>query len=179
MSPFSVYEILAISVMFSLTNTLLTRKMGVRKRMNEIQEKFKDFQERYNAAIKSKDEKKIAAMAEESKQTNDLMMEMMVMPWKTMIFALPLFFIFTGDPWVTHYIGIIPSLFPGFTFTLPFDLHTTAVYSLNVLHNAVYGPRGFFIVGVIFAGIIVSLLETNFDKKRKKAAQAKQPEKAA
>jgi len=164
-------EILIIGVMFSLLNTYLTRAMGIRKRMNEIQAEFKAYQEKYTAAVKSKDDKKIEALASESKRTNDMMMEMMLMPWKTMIFALPLFFVFTGDPWFTHYAGLIPSTYPDFVTVLPFDIHTNALYSLNILHSAQYGARGFFIVCLIFAGFIVSTIEQNYDKK--KTAQKK------
>ena len=161
-------EILLVGVMFSLLNTILTRRMGIRKRMNEIQAEFKKYQDAYAAALKAKDEKKIEALAADSKRTNDMMMEMMVMPWKTMIFALPLFFLFTGDPWLTHYAGLIPSAYPTFATVLPFDIHTAAVYSLNVLHSASYGARGFFIVCLIFAGLIVSMVEQNYDKKKAK-----------
>jgi uncharacterized membrane protein (DUF106 family) len=164
-----VIEIFAISVLFSIVNTVLTRKMGVRKRMNEIQAYFKAYQDKYAAAIKSKDEKKIAAIADEAKKTNDLMMEMMLMPWKTMIFALPLFFIFTGDPWFTHYAGIVPSVFPDFAIVLPFDLHTAAVYSLNIFKEASYGARGYFIVGLIAAGLLISFAEQKYDASKAKA----------
>lgn len=160
-------EILIIGALFSLLNTFLTRRMGVRKRMNEIQAEFKAYQDKYAAAIKAKDDKKIEALASETKRTNDMMMEMMLMPWKTMIFALPLFFLFTGDPWFSHYAGLIPSTYPTFATVLPFDIHTAAVYSLNVFHSASYGARGFFIVCLIFAGLIVSFVEQNYDKKKK------------
>lgn len=160
-------EILIVGVLFSLLNTFLTRKMGVRKRMNEIQEEFKKYQDSYAAALKAKDDKKLAALAEESKRTNDMMMEMMLMPWKTMVFALPLFFLFTGDPWLTHYAGLIPSAYPTFATILPFDIHTAAVYSLNIFHSASYGGRGFFIVCLIFAGLVVSMVEQRYDKKNK------------
>jgi len=159
-------EILAVGVAFSLLNTYLTRAMGIRKRMNEIQAEFKAYQDNYAKALKEKDDKKIAALAADSKRTNDMMMEMMLMPWKTMVFALPLFFLFTGDPWLTHYAGIIPSAYPTFATVLPFDIHTAAVYSLNIFHSASYGARGFFIVCLIFAGFVVSMVEQNYDKRK-------------
>jgi uncharacterized membrane protein (DUF106 family) len=165
-------EILLFAAAFSLLNTYLTRAMGIRKRMNHIQEEFKAYQEKYLAAVKAKDERKLEALAAESKRTNDLMMEMMIMPWKTLVFALPLFFLFTGDPWLTHYAGIIPSTYPAFATVLPFDLHPAAVYSLNILRSASYGPRGYFIVCLIFAGLLVSLLEQNYDRKGKAQKKA-------
>ena len=165
-------EILLVGLLFSLLNTYLTRRMGIRKRMNEIQAEFKKYQDAYSAAIKAKDERKIEALAADSKRTNDMMMEMMVMPWKTMIFALPLFFLFTGDPWFTHYTGLIPSAYPAFATILPFDIHAKAVYSLNILKSASYGARGYFIVCLIFAGLVVSMIEQNYDKKKKAQKKA-------
>lgn len=162
----TTFEIVVIAIAFSLANTGITRAMGIRRRMNEIQAEFKEYQKQITDATKAKDEKKLEKLSKDTERVNKLMMEMSVMPWKTMIFTLPLFFAFTGDPWFTHYAGLVPTSYPGFAITLPFNLHTDAVFALRILEQSVYGPRGFFVVAVLFAGIIVSVLEQNWDKRK-------------
>jgi uncharacterized membrane protein (DUF106 family) len=158
-------EILFLSAAFSAANTMLSRKLGIRRRMNEIQAEFKAYQKEVNEALKAKDEKKLERLSKNTERTNALMLEMTVMPWKSLLFSLPLFLLFTGDPWFTHYAGIIPSSFEGFSASLPFDIHPEAVFSLRVFAPATYGARGYFIVGVIFTGILLTFLEQKYDER--------------
>jgi len=73
-------------------------------------------------------------------------------------------------------------MFPGFTIELPFAIHLHEVFAGftinplswfgifgNILQPSIYGARGFFIVCVIFAGIIIELLMTQVIEKKKKA----------
>lgn len=160
----SSIEIVLLAAAFSLINTLLNNKLGVRKRMTEIQEEFKVYQKHLSEAAKSGDESKMKKASEKSERMNQLMMEMMVIPWKTLVYALPLFFLFTGESWLTNYPGLIPSWFPGFVISLPFDLHPAAIFSFKFLQQASYGAKGFFIVGVLFASMIFSFIEQQYAK---------------
>jgi len=97
-----------------------------------------------------------------------MMQEMMILPWKSMVFILPLFFLMIGDPWLTHFPGIIIQNFSDFIITLPFNLHFDAIFSLRFMNAGTYGPKGFFIVCVVFSGLFLSLIEQQLDKLKKK-----------
>jgi uncharacterized membrane protein (DUF106 family) len=159
-----VVEIVGLALVFSLVSAYLNNLFGIRKRMREIQEEFKAYQKELSEATKSRDEAKIKKLSDKSARLNSLMMEMTILPWKSLVFALPLFFLFTGDPWLTHYGGLIPLSYRGFSILLPFDLHPAAVYSLQFLHSSVYGPKGFFIVAVLGCGMVVASVEQNWEK---------------
>lgn len=167
-------DIILCAVLLTLANVAATRILGVRKRMNEIQAEFKEYQKKISDASKAKDEKLMTKIYEsEGERMNNMMMEMAFMPWKTIFISLPLFMIFTGEPWFTHFPGLMLTGYHGFQISLPFDLHPAAVYSLHILQNAVYGPRGFFIVSVLFAGMIISFAEQKIDAKRTNAKPPK------
>ncbi len=151
-------------IAFSLVSTTVNNLLGIRKRTKEIQDEMQKWQNDFKVASEKNDEKALKRLKEKEAQVMPMMQEMMLLPWKSMVVVLPMFFFMTGDPWFTHYPGIILQTFSKFLITLPFDLHLSAVFSLGVFNPAVYGPKGFFIVCVLFAGIVTSIAEQQIEK---------------
>ena len=152
--------IFLLSILFSMAVNLLNRKMGIKKRTAFIQKEMNTFQKEMKEATDKNDEKRIKKLKERESQVMGMMSEMMFLPFKSMIFVLPLFFIIIGTSGFLgiQYDGVLSPNFPGFIQELPIDLHISSVFSLNVFHSAVYGTRGFFIVSGIVSGMLVEAL---------------------
>lgn len=141
--------------------------------MKEIQEEMKKFQDDMKKAAEQKDEVALKKLKPREEQTMALMQEMMILPWKSLIVMLPLFFLFIGEGFITHYHGLLFDWFPAFSIMLPIDLHFHAIFSLQIFQQASYGPKGFFIVSTVFFSMIISLAEGRLEKSKKNAEAKK------
>ena len=145
------------SLVFSIISFEAARRLGNRKRQKEIKAEIDSFQKEMNKALKEKDDAAIKRLEVRQKQVTDMMTEMMMLPMKSMIVAIPLFLIT---------ISLIQQNFPSFVITLPFGIHIDEITSLRILSPSVYGPRGFFIVSSIFWGMVVEMVYSKkFEKK--------------
>jgi len=145
------------ALVFSIISFESARRLGNRKRQKEIKAEIDAFQKEMNKAMKEKDEAAIKRLEVRQKQVTDMMTEMMMLPMKSMIVAIPLFLIV---------ISLIQQNFTSFVITLPFGIHTNEITSLRILSPSVYGPRGFFIVSSIFWGMVVEMVYSKkFEKK--------------
>ncbi|MFQ5406159.1 MAG: EMC3/TMCO1 family protein [Candidatus Micrarchaeia archaeon] len=158
--------IFAIAVVFSITSNVINRKMGIRKRMKEIQDDMKQFQDAFKKATEKKDESELKKLKAREEQVMSQMQEMMLLPWKSMIIVMPMFFILIGEPFLTQYPGILMETFKDFVIFLPFDIHLDAIFSLQIFKQAAYGTKGFFIVSAIISGITLSIIEQKIEKKK-------------
>ncbi|MFA6048959.1 MAG: EMC3/TMCO1 family protein [Candidatus Micrarchaeia archaeon] len=156
--------IFAAACGFSIVSQLLNIKMGIKKRTKEIQDEIKGFQEEFKKASEKNDEVALKKLKAREEQVMGMMQEMMLLPWKSMIFVMPMFFLLIGEPFLTHYPGFLMEAFKGFVIFLPFDLHVDAVFSLQIIREAAYGPKGFFIVSTLFTGMLYSVLEPKVAK---------------
>lgn len=167
MAWFGINESFAImlwSLAFSIVTFEAARRFGNRKRQKEIREEVAKFQKEYNKALKEKDEAALKRLQAREKQTSGMMTEMMILPLKSSVIILPLFFII---------ITLLQQNFPSFTITLPFGLHVNEILSLRILSQSTYGSRGFFIVSSIFWSLLIELVYSRkFEKKHKPAAGA-------
>ncbi|MFH0971046.1 MAG: EMC3/TMCO1 family protein [Candidatus Micrarchaeota archaeon] len=146
------------AVLFSLATSFINRKTGVKQKTERIQKEMKDYQNEMNDAVKRDDRKKIEELKAREGQVMKNMQEMMFLPFKNMIFVIPLFFIV---------IELILRGFPGFLQELPIALHLTGteLMGLNIFHPSTYGPRGFFIISSIFSGMIIEGILGKLKKK--------------
>ena len=145
------------ALVFSIISFESARRLGNRKRQKEIKAEIDAFQKEMNKAMKEKDEAAIKRLEVRQKQVTDMMTEMMMLPMKSMIVAIPLFLIV---------ISLIQQNFTSFVITLPFGIHINEITSLRILSPSVYGPRGFFIVSSIFWGMVVEMVYSKkFEKK--------------
>jgi uncharacterized membrane protein (DUF106 family) len=147
------------AVIFSLLTAFISRKTGVKQKTDHIQKAMKEFQNEMNKAVKENNQKKIDELKIKEPEVMKMMQEMMWLPFKNMIFVLPLFFVA---------MWLIEHAFPQFLQALPIALHLNGneLLGLNILKTSHYGPRGFFILSSIVSGLVIEQLWTRFTKKK-------------
>ncbi len=168
----AMYAIAAIGVAYALVSTFIYQKIGNPKRIKEIQAESSRLSKEMNAAIKSKDDKKIDSINKEYEKFFPQMGEMMMLQFKPLIIVLPLIFILTP---------IIKHTFSAFTITLPFYLpiflqrfdmllNLSFLGDFNTFLNwrDFFGPIGWFWLCVLFGGLAVSIIKGGLDKMNSK-----------
>ncbi|HII38808.1 TPA: DUF106 domain-containing protein, partial [Candidatus Micrarchaeota archaeon] len=135
------------------------RTWGERKKLQAIQKQMNAFQKEYAAAMKSKDERKLKEMEVREKEIGALTKDMLILPFKAMIVILPLFLIA---------MWLLESMFSQFKIILPIGLHLGELLSLNVLHESVYGVRGYFIVSSAIVSIVIEMVWSQVEKMMEK-----------
>jgi uncharacterized membrane protein (DUF106 family) len=147
------------AVIFSLLTAFISRKTGVKQKTDHIQKAMKEYQNEMNKAVKENNQKKIDELKVREPEVMKMMQEMMWLPFKNMIFVLPLFFVA---------MWLIQNQFPHFIQNLPIALHLNGneLLGLNVLKTSYYGPRGFFILSSIVSGLVIEQLWTRLTKKK-------------
>ena len=145
--------------------------------MKKIQADMNSYQKELAEAAKANDEKRMERLKVREKEVTGNMMEMMWLPWKSMVFILPVFFILIGTSGFLgiNYPGLVPDAFPSFIIVLPFNIHLDAILSLNILRDSVYGPRGYFIVWAIISGFILEALVNRLEQQGTPAPAAASP----
>ncbi len=172
--------IAAVAVLYAGASIYIGNNFGGRKRLKILQKDMQTYQKEVAEATKSNDEKKIKHLQLREKEMMGMMTEMMILPWKSAIFILPIFFLLIGTSGFLgiHFAGTVPPLFPGFEATLPFEIHIGGLLAgvsinplswinlpLNFIHSGAYGSRGFFIACVIVAGIVLEAVVSKFENK--------------
>ncbi len=160
----AIVTIAALSFLYVGSSLAINAKIGSRARLKYLQAQIAEINKDYSAALKEKDQAKLAKMAVREKEMAGYMTEMMILPFKSLIFILPVFFIFIGiNTFGIQYNGLIQRLFPTFLISLPFDLHPVSVFALKIFQTGVYGSRGFFILCGIVAGIILEMVYSTYE----------------
>lgn len=156
----AMYAIAAIAIAYTVISTWIMQKIGNPNRVKEIQKESQRLSKAMGEAVKSKDDKRIDAINKEYEKFMPQMGEMMMLQFKPLIIILPIIFIITP---------IITSTFAGFAITLPFSL---PIFIQNFEHfpnwRSLFGPIGWFWICVIFAGLAVSIIKSNLDKRNSK-----------
>ncbi len=155
----ALIEIALLALVFSIISLFVNHKIGNRKKVKELQKEVNDFQKSFEKATKEKDEKEIQRLKVIEPQVMSKMQDMLILPLKSMVIILVLFFIFMS--------GVVP-FFKAFFIILPFDIHLNQVLALKVLQSAYYGPRGFFILCTIVFNLSFELIYSNLIEKKKK-----------
>jgi uncharacterized membrane protein (DUF106 family) len=160
------YVIPIASFLYVGATIWFNRFTGTRQKMKKIQAETSAYQKELAEAAKANDEKKMERLKLREKEVTGKMMEMMWLPWKSMVFILPAFFLLIGTSGFLgiNFPGLIPSAFPDFIIVLPFGIHLPEILSLNVLNPSVYGARGYFIVWAIISGFILEAVVSRFEK---------------
>ncbi len=157
-----IVSISIFSLVFSILSFAVNYKIGNRKKVKQLQKEVNEFQKKFEKATREKDEKELQHLKNLEQETMAKMQEMLLLPLKSMVVILPLFFIF---------ISGIESFHRGFYIVLPLALHPSELLSLNVLHASTYGPRGFFILSSIVFNLIFETILSKFivnDKAKEK-----------
>ncbi|MEK6924248.1 MAG: EMC3/TMCO1 family protein [Candidatus Micrarchaeota archaeon] len=163
--------IAAISLVYVAVTLFVNKKWGGRDRLKQIQAQMQEYQKEMKKAADSGDDAQLKRLQAREAELTPLMTEMMILPLKSMVLILPLFFIFIGTNGFLglQYDGIVPAAFAGFQTTLPFNIHAEAVFSWNLLSNipqqSSYGARGFFIVAAIVWGLCLEAVVSKLEKR--------------
>ncbi|MFH1200360.1 MAG: EMC3/TMCO1 family protein [Candidatus Micrarchaeota archaeon] len=136
---------------FSVLTSLINRVMGITKKRIALQKRTNEYQKRTNEAIKKNDQAGLDRLKEQEKEFMKDVQESMFLPFKSMIFILPAFFVF---------IWAIGNAFPGFDIRLPVSLHLTGseLFALNLLSTSTYGSRGLFILSSLITGSVIEFV---------------------
>ena len=167
--------IVTIALLFSIFSIWANHKLGDRKKVKAIQKEVNEFQKKYEKAVKEKDDKEIARLKLIESQVMGKMQEMLLLPLKSMIVILPVFYILIyGINWNFLFSfsipAVIPLLVPNFQILLPVDIHPGVILGFKfgqVFQPANYGQRGFFVVCSIIFNLVLELVYTNLIDKPK------------
>ena len=149
------FELLTLSaVLFSLVNITINRKLGNRKRLDEIRNTISSYQKESTEAMKKKDQKKLKELELKQDELLKMTNEMLMLQFKPLLVVLPLFYIAAG---------LVKSTFPTFVITLPISLPVPT--GLSIVWRNVFGPFGWFVICILITGIIFEIA-TSLLKKR-------------
>lgn len=149
------------ALIFSVVTFVANQTFGKRQRLKEIQKTVNDYQKQMKDATVSKDEKKLKELEAREPEMLKLTQEMVVLPFRSMVIVLPLFF---GALW------IVEPLLQGFSLTLPFSIPVPdlGLFSLNWRNT--FGPRGSFILWTIVFGLVIEQVFSQIEKHKKALA---------
>lgn len=158
----ATYAIAVIGVGYALLSTFIVQKVGNPKRIKEINAESTRLQKELDAALKSKDDKRIETVNKEYEIFMPKMMEMFVLQMKPMIVIIPLLFILTPA---------LRAWFSGFVIKLPFML-PIFIQNFDKFPNwrDTFGEVGWFWLCVIAAGLGISIIKSVYDKLSPKAS---------
>ncbi len=140
-----------LALVFALASFAISRTLGNRRRVKEIQKEINGFNAELKKAADSKDEKKVKQLTERESQVTKLMWEMMGYSFKPLLVLLPLF-------WIA-YEFVLPALFaPGFIVHLPFSLPSNIMFWEP--WKDYLGARGLFIYSLVVMGMVLELIAT-------------------
>jgi uncharacterized membrane protein (DUF106 family) len=161
------FLITVTAMVYSIASLHISRTLGNRKRVKEIQAEMK----RISAGLKKMDYSTEAGRKEaelEQEKIPSLMTESMVLQFKPLVIILPIFA-------VVSYL--VKTFFPYFGIKLGFSIPTFPYYLLLLRFNMVmdafpnwrdeFGTFGWFTLCIIFSGIFVQVLTDYFEKRKR------------
>ncbi|MCX6776641.1 MAG: EMC3/TMCO1 family protein [Candidatus Micrarchaeota archaeon] len=158
------FIITATAIIYSALSLYITRTLGNRKRVKEIQEEMN----RISSGLKKADgtEAKRKEAEKEQGRIPGLMSESMILQFKPLVVILPIFA-------VVSYL--VKTFFPYFQIKLGFSIPTFPYYWMLLRFNLdsfpnwrdEFGTFGWFILCLVFSGIFIQLITDAFEKRRK------------
>ncbi len=156
MSEVETIEIIVFAIAFAFFSYYLNKKIGHRDKVRDLQKKVNEYQKELKDAYARKDEAKIKELSAREKEMMDHMKQMTLLPMRTMVLILPL--------WFVIFYFILPALFSNYILTnMPFPVPSSIAF-WQPWKNWL-GARGLFIYATVFAGLFVELVFTRIEKK--------------
>ena len=165
----SMFTVSGFGVVLNVFNSLVRKKMVDQDKLKRIMTETKGWQKERMAAMRSKDQAKIAELSKKSSYMNKMSMEMMQMNMRPMMI--------TFVPLILIFYLVLPQLFAYTVAISPislnvipgdfFQLTCTAEQALDIEHvcfgkeNALYLWAWYFISSISFSGIIMKLTKTS------------------
>jgi len=167
----SLFGVTGFGIVLNVFNSLIRKKMVDQDKLKRIMKETRGWQKERMAAMRAKDQTKIAELGKKSSYMNKMSMEMMQINMRPMVI--------TFVPLILIFYLVLPQLF---TYTVAFSpislnvipgnffqLTCTAEQALDVEHicfgkeNALYLWAWYFLSSISFSGIIMKLTKTSMN----------------
>ena len=167
----SMFAVTGFGILLNIFNAGVRKKMVDQVKLKRIMKETRGWQKERMAAMRSKDQAKIAELGKKSSYMNKMSMEMMQMNMRPMMI--------TFVPLILIFYLVLPQLF-SYTVALSpiplnvipgniFQLTCTAEQALDSGHhcfgkeNALYLWAWYFLSSISFSGIIMKLTKTSMN----------------
>jgi uncharacterized membrane protein (DUF106 family) len=167
----SMFAVSGFGILLNLFNAGVRKKMVDQVKLKRIMKETRGWQKERMAAMRAKDQAKVAELGKKSSYMNKMSMEMMQMNMRPMMI--------TFVPLILIFYLVLPQLF-SYTVALSpiplnvipgdmFQLTCTAEQALDSEHicfgkeNALYLWAWYFLSSIAFSGIIMRLTKTSMD----------------
>ena len=167
----SMFAVSGFGVLLNIFNAAVRKKMVDQVKLKRIMKETRGWQKARMAAMRSKDQAKIAELGKKSSYMNKMSMEMMQMNMRPMMI--------TFVPLILIFYLVLPQLF-SYTVALSpiplnvipgemFQLTCSAEQALDAEHicfgkeNGLYLWAWYFLSSIAFSGIIMRLTKTSMD----------------
>lgn len=167
----SMFAVSGFGILLNIFNSAVRKKMVDQVKLKRIMKETRGWQKERMAAMRSKDQTKIAELSKKSSYMNKMSMEMMQMNMRPMMI--------TFVPLILIFYLVLPVLFPYTVAISPislnvipgemFQLTCTAEQAIEEGHvcfgkeNALYLWAWYFLSSIAFSGIIMRLTKTSMD----------------
>ena len=167
----TLFGVTGFGIVLNIFNAVIRKKMVDQDKLKRIMKETKEWQKERMAAMRAKDQAKIAELGKKSSYMNKMSMEMMQMNMRPMMI--------TFVPLILIFYLVLPQLFsytvafsPISLNVIPgdlFQLTCTAEQALDAEHicfgkeNALYLWARYFLSSISFSGIIMKLTKTSMD----------------
>ena len=167
----SMFAVSGFGILLNLFNAGVRKKMVDQVKLKRIMKETRGWQKERMAAMRAKDQAKIAELGKKSSYMNKMSMEMMQMNMRPMMI--------TFVPLILIFYLVLPQLFSYTVAFSPiplnvipgdmFQLTCTAEQALEEGHhcfgkeNALYLWAWYFLSSIAFSGIIMRLTKTSMD----------------
>jgi uncharacterized membrane protein (DUF106 family) len=167
----SMFAVSGFGILLNIFNAGVRKKMVDQVKLKRIMKETRGWQKERMAAMRSKDQAKIAELGKKSSYMNKMSMEMMQMNMRPMMI--------TFVPLILIFYLVLPQLFSYTVAFSPiplnvipgdmFQLTCTAEQALDAEHlcfgkeNALYLWAWYFLSSIAFSGIIMRLTKTSMD----------------
>lgn len=167
----SMFAVSGFGILLNIFNAGVRKKMVDQVKLKRIMKETRTWQKERMAAMRSKDQAKVAELSKKSSYMNKMSMEMMQMNMRPMLITfVPLILIFylVLPQLFTYTVAISPiplNVIPGEFF----QLTCTAEQALDEAHvcfgkeNGIYLWAWYFLSSIAFSGIIMKLTKTSMD----------------
>ncbi len=166
----SMFAVTGFGILLNIFNSAVRKKMVDQVKLKRIMKETRGWQKERMAAMRAKDQAKVAELGKKSAYMNKMSMEMMQMNMRPMMITfVPLILIFylVLPALFTYTVAISPiplNVIPGDMFQLTCTAEQAADPD-HVCHveNALYLWAWYFLSSIAFSGIIMRLTKTSMD----------------
>lgn len=166
----SMFAVTGFGVLLNVFNSAVRKKMVDQVKLKRIMKETRAWQKERMAAMRAKDQAKVAELGKKSSYMNKMSMEMMQMNMRPMMITfVPLILIFylVLPQLFSYTVAISPiplNVIPGDMFQLTCTAEQAADPDhVCTVENALYLWAWYFLSSIAFSGIIMRLTKTSMD----------------